>query len=353
MPPVVSFTAPRQVEVVDEPVTPLGAGEVRVATLYSGISAGTELTAFRGTNPYLTKAWDSSRRLFVDGEPSFAYPVTGWGYQEVGRVVERADDVAAPLVGQLVYGIWGHRADAVLPADVAARRIMPDGVPPEWGVFARVGAIALNAVVAADIHVGEHVAVFGQGVIGVLATRLATLNGAAVTAVDAKPGRLDLARGFGAVTVLDARSPDGVAETVRAGTDGAGADTAIELSGSYAALQEAVRTVRPEGRVVAAGFYQGDAVGLRLGEEFHHNRVEIVASQIGGAPRGRTGQWDHDRLLRVFMTLVAERRVDVAPLISHVLEVGRVGEAFRLLDRQSDDALQVILRFDEVEGEAR
>jgi threonine dehydrogenase-like Zn-dependent dehydrogenase len=271
----------------------------------------------------------------------------------VGRVVECADGVSAPAVGQLVYGIWGHRADAVLPADVAARRMLPDGVPPEWGVFARVGAIALNAVVAADIHLGEHVAVFGQGVIGVLATRLATLNGAAVTAVDAKPARLDLARTFGAVDALDARSSDGVAESVRAATDGFGADTAIELSGSYAALQEAVRTVRPGGRVVAAGFYQGDAVGLRLGEEFHHNRVEIVASQIGGVPRGLTGQWDHHRLLRVFMTLVAEGRVDVAPLISHVLEVGRVGDAFALLDEQSDDALQVILRFGDVEGDAR
>ena len=67
-------------------------------------------------------------------------------------------------------------------------------------------------------------------------------------------------------------------------TDGRGADVAIEISGSYRALHDAIRAVAVDGRVVAAGFYQGDGVGLRLGDEFHHNRVRLVSSQIGGVP---------------------------------------------------------------------
>ncbi|RYD40927.1 MAG: hypothetical protein EOP83_34605 [Verrucomicrobiaceae bacterium] len=58
MPSVVRFTSPHVAEVIEEELPPLGADEVRLKTLFSGISAGTELTAYRGSNPYLTKKWD-------------------------------------------------------------------------------------------------------------------------------------------------------------------------------------------------------------------------------------------------------------------------------------------------------
>ena len=70
MPRVVSFSAPRTAEVVDEPAKPLTSHDVRIRTLLSGISAGTELTAYRGSNPYLSKRWNEELRLFVDGVPS-------------------------------------------------------------------------------------------------------------------------------------------------------------------------------------------------------------------------------------------------------------------------------------------
>ena len=98
MPEVVSFTAPHQVALVACEEQPLTPGSVRVRTWYSGISAGTELTAYRGSNPYLTGTWDPERRLFIEGEPTFGYPVNGWGYSEVGEVVEVADDVVSPAV---------------------------------------------------------------------------------------------------------------------------------------------------------------------------------------------------------------------------------------------------------------
>ena len=83
--------------------------------------------------------------------------------------------------------------------------------------------------------------------------------------------------------------PGGAGELIRELTGG-GADSAIELSGADRALHEAVRSVVVEGLVAASGFYQGGAANLRLGEEFHHNRVRIVASQISGrAGRARPG----------------------------------------------------------------
>ena len=159
MPTVVQFSGPRRVEVVTHEPEPLPPGHVRVRTHYSGISAGTELTAYRGTNPYLTRVWDPESRLFGEGGGAggVSYPIAGWGYSEVGDIVE------GPGEGDLVWGIWGHRSEAVVPVGSLAGHRVPAGVDPLSASFARVGAIALNAVLSAGIHLGETVAVFGQG----------------------------------------------------------------------------------------------------------------------------------------------------------------------------------------------
>lgn len=340
---VITFEEPGHVRVGLESPAELVPGSVRIRTLYSGVSAGTELTAYRGTNPYLSRKWDTERRLFVDGH-THAYPLSGWGYQEVGEVVEAAPDVADPPVGSLVWGIWGHRAEAVVPAEKLVGHVLPTGVDPLTGVFARVGAIALNAVHAADVHLGDQVAVFGQGVIGLLATRLAVLSGARVVAADGVPDRLELARRFGAAETFDIGSGS-VAEFMRKRIEGA--DTVIELSGSHLGLHEAIRTVRKGGRVVAAGFYQGDGIGLRLGEEFHHNQVQLVSSQIGGVASWLAHRWDVERLQRTFMELVHRSEVDVAELITHVVPVERAAEAFDLLDKHQSEVLQLVFRFEE------
>lgn len=347
---VVQFTAPRHVEVAAHASAPLPAGHLRVRTRYSGISAGTELTAYRGTNPYLTRTWDPEARIFRDGAAGIEYPVAGWGYSEVGEVTEVSPELEAagtaglPRVGDLVWGIWGHRSEGVVPVERMLGHTLPEGLEPLAGAFARVGAIAHNAVLAADIHVGEDVAVFGQGVIGLLTTRLAQLNGARVTAVDALEGRLATARAYGASRTLNART-DAVAESVREATEGRGADVAIEISGAYPALHEALRSVTVGGRVVASGFYQGDGAGLRLGDEFHHNRVQLISSQIGGVPPQLAGRWTVERLQRTFLALVADGRVDVASLVSHVVPAAEAADAYALLDERPADALQIVLEF--------
>ncbi|WP_285776992.1 zinc-binding dehydrogenase [Microtetraspora sp. NBRC 13810] len=340
---VITIEGPGVVSLRTEPPVELEPGCVRVRTIYSGVSAGTELTAYRGTNPYLSRRWDSEHRLFTEGQ-THSYPLAGWGYQEVGEVVEAAPDVGGPPIGSLVWGVWGHRAEAVLPADKVAGHVLPPGADPLTGVFARVGAIALNAVHAADVHLGDEVAIFGQGVIGLLATRLAVLSGAGVVAADVIPARLELARRFGAAEAFDVRCGS-VAEFVRKRVEGT--DLAIELSGTNQGLHEAIRTVRRGGRVVAAGFYQGDGIGLRLGEEFHHNQVQLVSSQIGGVATWLANRWDVERLQRTFMDLALKGEVDTGALVSHVVGADRAAEAFELLDRRPAEVLQLVFRFGE------
>jgi threonine dehydrogenase-like Zn-dependent dehydrogenase len=164
--------------------------------------------------------------------------------------------------------------------------------------------------------------------------------------VDGFASRLSAAREFGAAHVVPADHPAGAGAAIRGLTDWVGVDSAIELSGSYRALHEATRSVGVDGTVVASGFYQGGAEHLRLGEEFHHNRVRIVASQISGTPVGLGPRWNQRRLVSVVMGEVAAGRLDVGRLVTDLVDAADVASAFEKLDRGDPDTLQVVLRFD-------
>jgi threonine dehydrogenase-like Zn-dependent dehydrogenase len=149
---------------------------------------------------------------------------------------------------------------------------------------------------------------------------------------------------MGAVETLSGDLPGGVGAAVRAWS-GHGVDSAIELSGNDRALHEAVRSVVIDGTVAVSGFYQGGAAHLRLGEEFHHNRVRLVASQISGTPLSLGPRWDQRRLVRTFMDQVVARRVDVRSLVTDVVAAVDVAAVFERLDRGDRNILQAVLRF--------
>lgn len=342
---VLRFVAPGQVDVVDETLPALGPGDVLVETLYSGISSGTEMSAFRGTNPYLNRRWDAERTLFYEGADGPAYPLVGWGYSEVGRVVETGADVTTVAPGDVVWGIWGHRCEAVLPSAALAGHVIAGG-DPRRGTFSRVASVALNGVLNAQIGIGSVVGVTGLGVIGLLAARFAVLSGATVIGVDPVPARRALAQGFGVHHVFERDAADAVRDL----TDGRGCDAVLELSGSTRALHDAIRMCGPEGVVAASGFYQGEGLGLRLGEEFHHNRVRLQSSQIGAVPPPLAARWTRDRLIQTATQRVLGGDPDVVPLISHTFALADAQEAYELIDQRGPEAMQVLFDFT---GQAR
>jgi 2-desacetyl-2-hydroxyethyl bacteriochlorophyllide A dehydrogenase len=341
---VVRFSSPGKAEVIDIEDPSPGPGEVLLETLYSGVSAGTELTAYRGTNPYLELEWDAGRRLFVPGDSTHAYPLDGWGYEEVGRVTAVGSEEDADLVGRLAWGAWGHRSAALRPTAYVRPRLLGDESQPIAGVFAKIGAIALNAILDADIHVGETVAVLGAGVPGQIVAQLARLNGARVIVVDPLAGRRELAERLGADVALDAATGQ-TAEAIREATHNRGADVVIEMSGAYGALHDAVRAVAYNSRVVASGFFQGPATQLRLGEEFHHNRVSIICSQISGVAPHLQHRWDELRMSETVLQLEREGRLALRELVTHVVAADDAPAAFEMLDATPQAALQVVLDY--------
>lgn len=336
--------APGRLRHEDYPEPALKPGQARVRTLFSGISAGTELAQYRGTTPQAVRKWDAETRLFSTSTDAHSYPLRDWGYEQVGEVTEVHETVADLRAGNIIWGAWGHRSTSVLEADQAIRRRMPANLEPICGIFARIGAIALNGILDAQINVAETVVVFGTGVVGLVAIQFAKLAGARIVAVDRHAQRLDAAKRFGADVALQAGTAD-VAEEVRRMTEGRGADVCIEATGAPTALHEAIRTAAYSATVVALGFFQGDARDLRLGEEFHHNRVTVVSSQISGVAPRLARRWNRQRLEDTVISLQEDGRLRLRELITDVVPFARAAEAFAKLDRAPQESLQVVLQF--------
>ncbi len=339
------FSAPYQPAYETYEDAPLAPDEVRIQTLYSGISAGTEMTYYRGTNPFINKRWDVAHKIFRPEEnPTYPYPIRNLGYEEVGEVIEVGANVSEIPVGAYVFGTWGHRTHHVAPLSYALPRLMPQGLDPILGIFSHIGAIALNGVHDGGIRIGETVAVFGLGVLGQIVTQAARQSGAEVIAVDLHDQRLEMAKSLGAHHTLNAKR-EKVAEVIKDLTNGRGADVCFEVSGSTLALHEAIRAVAYSARVVAMGFFQGEAKGLYLGEEFHHNRINLVCSQISGPSPEQSYRWDKLRLWQSAIRLQATGLLNLRPLISHTASFENAAEFYELLDTAPDTVMQAVLEF--------
>jgi threonine dehydrogenase-like Zn-dependent dehydrogenase len=339
---------PRRVELADYDDSPLEAGELRAEAIVSGISHGTELATYRGSAPFHARRFDLERRLFVDDPAYSPYPARV-GYEWVGTVREVAAGVEGFAVGDLVTVPRPHRRTQTVSARehgrFAAARIPPQ-LDPEAATLLQPARIALAAVHDAAIKPGDHVVVFGLGIFGQLAVQLARLAGAGrVDAADPIGPRRQLAETLGADSTHDPATTD-VGLALRSSGTGRGADVAIEFSGSYAALQQALRSVRLAGRVVAAGFYQGSAEGLRLGEEWHHNRLTLISSMSAwDCPHRDYPAWDLDRLKETAAELLASGRLETASLPTKRFPFERAADAYALIDRRPEEALRVVLTY--------
>ncbi len=336
---------PRQLEYESYDDAPLQPDEVRIQTLYSGISAGTEMTQYRATSAYMHKRWDEVNRLFVPSEtPSWTYPVRNLGYEEVGKVVQVGSAVSDLPLGTLVFGPWFHRTHHIAKLDWVRQRIMPPGADPLIGIFSHIGAVGLNGVHDGRVRIGETVAVFGLGTPGQIVAQAARASGARVIGVDMLDARLNMAQALGTPIVLNPNRVN-AAEEIKRLTDHRGADVVFEVTGSSAALNEAIRAAAYSARVVAMGAFQLEARGLYLGEEFHHNRINIVCSQISGADPELKYRWDKLRLQQSAVRLQAEGLLNLKPLITHRAPFESARDLFELIDRAPEQVVQAVIEF--------
>lgn len=338
----VLFTAPDTVSVRPIEDEQVGYRQVKIRTVLAGISHGTELNMLRGTAPGFRRRWNERLRVFDDGGPGKRFPVAP-GYECVGRIVAAGRDVGDVDCDRLIWIDRPHRTLHVVSQREAREGVLPPAMTPERGIFCALTRVALGAVHDAGIKLGDRVAVVGLGAIGLLAVQLARLNGArTVFVLDRDGRRLAMAARLGAIPV---DTSDGGVRRLKRGTRRPGVDIAIETSGQYDGLQVAIASAAVAGRIVVVSSYQGAADGLRLGEEFHRNRIDLIASMtVNHAPHRSAPHWDVRRLNETARRLLTDGALETEPLITHVFPLHEAPRAYELLRDRPGECIRVALR---------
>jgi threonine dehydrogenase-like Zn-dependent dehydrogenase len=226
-----------------------------------------------------------------------------------------------------------------------------------------------------SIKLGDRVAVFGLGAIGLFAVQLARLAGAdRVIAVDPIPDRRQLALACGADVAIDPLADEGDAglairrwtapegwtpntaapspvrivggyqERTTQGSD-LGVDVAVEASGNIQALHQAVRATRFGGTVCVLAFYGGDSTGLRLGEEFHVNRLQLVSARAESLPLRDAPGWTLDRLVQVTLDWLASGRLKTDGIVTPVVPFADSVAAYREIDEHPERSIKLGITF--------
>jgi alcohol dehydrogenase len=232
--------------------------------------------------------------------------------------------------GNTINGAW---AEYLLVPDARANlALIPDGLTDEQVLMLPdIASTGLSGAENADIKVGDAVAVFAQGPIGLCATLGARLRGASlIVGVDPVPERRDMSKRFGASVTIDPRACDVVAELKRL-TDGRGVDVAIEALGRQDTFEAALRSIRPGGVLSSLGVYSGkltapyEAFYAGLGDQ----RI-LTTLCPGGKER-----------MRRLMMMVATNRMDLTPLVTHRFALDDLHEAYDLFKYQRDAVMKV------------
>ena len=331
----VIFSAPGQVAICDEPLAEPAPNQVLVKTLCSAISPGTELLVYRGQFPKQLSLDDTIPSLAQE----FHYPLR-YGYSCVGQVVARGSQIEDQWEGRLVFAFQPHTSHFL--SEPQELMPLPTGIEPENAIFLPNMETALNFCMDGAPLIGERVAVFGQGIVGILTVMLlAQYPIHNLVTLDCYPLRRKVSIEVGAHASLDANADD-VLEQLRDVQPG-GADLVYELSGSPVALDQSIAATAFSGRVVVGSWYGKKRVELDLGGHFHRNRIRMISSQVSTIAPELSGRWTKRRRFELVWEMI--RRLQPKRFITHQMDVNDAPAAYLLLDQQPEETIQIVLEY--------
>ncbi|MBB4018513.1 threonine dehydrogenase-like Zn-dependent dehydrogenase [Chelatococcus caeni] len=347
------FVEPNRIVLDEKPMPDVGPLDALIRITTTTI-CGTDVHILKGEYPV-------ARGLTIGHEPVGVIEKLGSaveGYQEGQRVIAGAitpsghsaaclcgchsQDGAGTRHGFKPMGGWrfgntidGAQAEYLLVPDAMTNLApIPDALSDEQVLMCPdIMSTGFSGAERGRVKIGDTVAVFAQGPIGLCATAGARLMGATrIIAVDAVPARMEIARRMGADHVVDFSKADPVDEIMRI-TDGRGVDVAIEALGRQETFEAALRVLRPGGTLSSLGVYSGDLT-IPLGP-FHaglgdHTIVTTLCP--GGKER-----------MRRLMEVIASSRLDTRPLVTHRFPLDRIEEAYDLFANQRDGVLKVAI----------
>ena len=333
---VITFTAPGRVEVREESLPPLHADEVLVETLFSAISAGTEMLVYRGQFP--RDVSDSHDNL----SSGLNYPLT-YGYASVGRVSEIGASVPREWEDRLVFAFQPHSSHFITTPNSLIS--IPESLSAENAVFLPNMETAVNLVQDAAPLLGERVLVLGQGILGLLtAALLHEFPLEYLAAADRFELRRKASLTLGVNAALDPTFEDFriLALQSAAGMQH-GFDLIIELSGNPSALDDAIALTVFSGRVVIGSWYGEKRAAIDLGGKFHRSRIRLISSQVSSISPELSGRWDKPRRFEVAWN--ALKRIQPEKWITHKFPLEQAAQAYQLLDSSPELAIQIIFNY--------
>ena len=341
------FHGPNQISVESVPVPKPGPGEAVIRVTLTTI-CGTDVHIVKGEYPV-------KPGLTIGHEPVGVIHELGVGVSGY-RVGERVLVGAITPCGQCGFCLNGHWSQCggpiggwkfgntingaqaeylLVPHAQANLAKIPDELCDEQVVLlADIASTGISAAESANVKIGDTVAVFAQGPIGLCATAGAKLKGASlIIAVESDPVRMTMARRMGADIVLDHTRMDVVAEIKRL-TAGEGVDVAIEALGTQATFESALRILRAGGTLSSLGVYSGklsvpvEPFAAGLGDQ------KIITTLCpGGKER-----------MRRLMELVRHGRLDLTPLLTHTFSLDQITEAYKLFGERRDGVIKVAIK---------
>ena len=323
------FTAPWQAELqpfdFDEAAQP---NDVVIEITHSLVSPGTELAILAGT-----EAW--AKLPFVPG------------YAGCGKVLAVGEAVEGIATGDRVFSYSKHASvgrgrAVVLP--------LPEGLDAARACFARMAAVSITALRASQAELGDYVAVFGLGLVGNLAAQLFSLAGCEVIGIDLSPRRCELARACGVAHVVN---PKDVApkEAVAAITGGEMCQTVVEATGLSPVGMQASELAGKLGEVILLGSprasYEADVTPfLQRIHLWNAGCITYKGAHEWRYPRLRDpeGHAKHsiERNVEILLRLIADGRLVIGPLLTHVLSPSQCQEAYMGLRDDKESYLGVV-----------
>ena len=301
------FTAPGVAELVERECKPLKPDRVRVRLAYSTISSGTERARLTG---------DPNIDWRTEKDPPVVFPRCA-GYCSAGTVVEIGSEVKDVAVGDRVALMGGHHGTYVA---IDHNDVFPIGDTPfEEAATWYIALFPLAAIRKCRVELGESALVMGQGVLGMMATRLLRAVGAVpIIAADPVPEKREKALSLGADHALDPFTPD-FAQQVKA-LSGGGANVCIEVTGNGQALDGALDCMARFGRVALLGCTRSSDFTIDYYRKIHAPGITLIGAHNGARPQSEShaGWWTHRDDMAALLRLYQAGRLQFADMVEEV-----------------------------------
>ena len=345
------FVEPNRIVLDDKPIPDVGPLDALIRITTTTI-CGTDVHILKGEYPVargltighepvgVIEKLGSAVQGYAEGQRVIAGAITPSGHSNASLCGCHSQDGAGTRHGFTPLGGWrfgntidGAQAEYLLVPDAMANLApIPDGLSDEQVLMCPdIMSTGFSGAESGRVRIGDTVAVFAQGPIGLCATAGARLLGATtIIGVEAVPARMEIARSLGADHVIDFTKADPVEEIMRL-TDGRGVDVAIEALGRQETFEAALRVLRPGGTLSSLGVYSGDlripldAFLAGLGD---HTIVTTLCP--GGKER-----------MRRLMEAIGSGRLDTRRLVTHRFTLDQIEEAYDLFANQRDGVLKV------------